>query len=111
MFLDRTCPLGKLHYFESGEAKTVTLCLDDITHLRAGVVVGKDHLDLFNAELSRDDRAKSLFQSWFENDPLIRRRHSLNDRFTKSPCAVDHNNIAKTALSIERKHHARTRSV
>src|SRR5437868_2825613 len=108
MVLDRACPLRKLHHFETGEAKTISLCFDDITHLRTCVVIGEDHLDLFDAELTGDDRTKPLFQSWFENNPFIRCGHSLNDRLAEAPRTVYHNHIAKTALSIEREHHART---
>ncbi len=55
-----------------------------------------NHLYFFAAETAADDRPSAGLQSRFENDPLIRRRHSLHDRFAESPGAVDHDHIAKT---------------
>ena len=111
MILDGARPLGKLQHLETGEAKPVSLCLHNVTDLCAAAVIGKDHLDFFYAELSRNDRPKTEFQRRLKDDPFVRRRHSLNDRFAKAPRTVDNDSVAKTALSIEREHHARARDI
>ena len=54
-----------------------------------------------------DDGARARAQCGLEDDPFVRRRHPLHNRFTQPPRAVDDDRITKTGFRIEREHHAR----
>src|SRR5688572_9007071 len=60
MVLDRARPLSKLKNLETRKAKPISLRLDDRSDGRADTVVVEYHLDLFDTQLSRDDRPVAL---------------------------------------------------
>src|SRR5690606_1568111 len=111
MVLDGTRPTCELQDLESRKAESISLSIDNVADESAGSVVIKDHLDLFYAEFSRNDRPETELQRGLEDDPFIGRRHALNNGFAKSPGSVNDDRIAKSALGVEREHNARTRKV
>src|SRR5262245_29747158 len=106
MVLDLACPICKLQNLKTSETKAFSLRFDDVADHRADTVVVEDHLDLFYAKLPRDDRPVTHLERRLKDDPLIRRCHSLHDGFTEAPSAVNNDSVAKTALGVEREHHA-----
>src|ERR1022692_2810387 len=70
----------------------------------AGVI---NKFEFFAAENFLQDRPEACFQRWLENVNLVRIDRAFDDVFTQAISGVDQNDVAKSALSVDREHDAR----